>query len=54
VSKPKRHERLMAPIAQRTGATFRKAPVKGLVRVVEKLALTAGDKNWKLEAGAVV
>jgi hypothetical protein len=45
----KRYERLMASIAQRTGATFCKAPVKGLVRMVEKLALTAGDKNWKPE-----
>jgi hypothetical protein len=45
----KRCERLMASIAQRTGATFHKAPVKGLVRMVEKLALTAGDKNWKPE-----
>jgi hypothetical protein len=43
------YENLMASIAPITGAVLQKAPMKSLARVVEKLALTAGDKNWKPE-----
>jgi hypothetical protein len=45
----KTHEKVMASVASNTGAMFHKAPQKGLVRMVEKLALTSGQKNWKPE-----
>jgi hypothetical protein len=45
----KTYEKVMASVASNTGAMFHKAPQKGLVRMVEKLALTSGEKNWKPE-----
>jgi hypothetical protein len=43
-----RYNDLMASIGIKTGAIFHEAPQKGLVRITEKLALTAGaEKNWK-------
>jgi hypothetical protein len=45
----KKYESLMSSIASKTGATFHKAPQKGLVRVVEKMALSSEGKDWKPE-----
>jgi len=44
-----RYNELMASLASMTGARFNKAPMKGLVRMVEKLTLAVGEKNGKPE-----
>jgi hypothetical protein len=45
----KMYDKLMISIASVAGAKFHKVTMKGLMRMVEKLALTSGDKNWKPE-----
>jgi hypothetical protein len=45
----KRYNKLMSSLASMTGAKFHKAPLKGLVRMVEKLTLATGDKKGKPE-----
>jgi hypothetical protein len=44
-----RYNKLMNSIAFRVGAIFHETALKGLLRVTEKLALTAGPNNWKPE-----
>jgi hypothetical protein len=41
----KRYNALMAGVESKTGAKFHKAPLKGLVRIAEKMALTPPPKN---------
>ena len=45
----KAYEKVVSSVASVAGATFHKCPMKGLVRMVEKLALASGDENWKPE-----
>jgi len=41
----KRYNALMVGVESKTGAKFHKAPLKGLVRIAEKMALTPAPKN---------
>ena len=45
----KRYDAMMTQVGRKTGATFHKASLKGLLRVCEKLTLTPSPNTWKPE-----